>query len=77
MIEVVLKKNVEKLGKLGEIVRVADGYARNYLIPKDLAAPATREAVESLSTGLFALNSILLGRSVRLESRAVKPAAAG
>lgn|SRR4029453_3941612 len=38
---VVLREDVEKLGKRGETVRVADGYGRNYLIPKKLAYPAT------------------------------------
>jgi large subunit ribosomal protein L9 len=39
--KVILKQDVEKLGKSGEIVRVADGYGRNYLIPKNIAIPAT------------------------------------
>ena len=38
---VVLREDVEKLGKRGETVKVADGYGRNYLIPKKLAYPAT------------------------------------
>lgn len=41
-IQVVLKDDVEKLGKSGELVRVKPGYARNYLIPRSLAAVATR-----------------------------------
>ncbi len=40
--EVILKKDVEKLGKAGETVWVADGYARNYLIPKGIALEATK-----------------------------------
>jgi large subunit ribosomal protein L9 len=39
--EVILRDHVENLGKRGEIVRVADGYARNYLLPRKLALPAT------------------------------------
>ncbi len=38
---VILKKEVPNLGKYGDRVKVAEGYARNYLIPKDLAAEAT------------------------------------
>ena len=38
--KVVLKLNVESLGKAGDLVKVADGYARNFLIPKGLAAEA-------------------------------------
>jgi large subunit ribosomal protein L9 len=39
--EVILRTHVEKLGNRGEIVKVADGYARNYLLPRKLALPAT------------------------------------
>jgi large subunit ribosomal protein L9 len=39
--EVILRDHVEHVGKRGEIVRVADGYARNYLLPRKLALPAT------------------------------------
>ncbi len=37
-----------KLGKTGEIVAVKDGYARNWLIPQGLAAPATKSNMKSL-----------------------------
>lgn len=39
--EVILKENVENLGKEGDLVEVADGYARNYLVPKQIAVVAT------------------------------------
>lgn len=39
--EVILREDVEKLGHRGQVVKVADGYARNYLLPKRLAVPAT------------------------------------
>ncbi|MCL2245524.1 MAG: 50S ribosomal protein L9 [Lentimicrobiaceae bacterium] len=38
--EVILKQDVEKLGYADEIVKVKDGYARNYLLPQGLAIPA-------------------------------------
>src|SRR5688500_19607174 len=38
--EVILREHVDHLGKRGEIVKVADGYARNYLLPRKLALPA-------------------------------------
>ena len=38
---VILKNEVDNLGNFGDKVKVADGYARNYLIPKGLAVPAT------------------------------------
>lgn len=40
-IRVVLQKDVEKLGAGGDVVRVRPGYARNFLIPRGLALPAT------------------------------------
>jgi large subunit ribosomal protein L9 len=42
-IEVILKEHVEHLGSRGQIVRVADGYARNYLFPRKLALAVTEE----------------------------------
>ena len=39
--EVILKKSVEGLGAPGDVLKVADGYARNYLLPMQLAVHAT------------------------------------
>jgi large subunit ribosomal protein L9 len=39
--EVILRDHVENVGKRGEVVKVADGYARNYLLPRKLALVAT------------------------------------
>ena len=47
-IEVMLMDNVKKLGKSGEIVKVAPGYARNFLFPKGIAALATDAAKRRL-----------------------------
>ncbi len=41
--EVILLENIEKLGSRGQLVRVADGYGRNYLLPKKLALAATAQ----------------------------------
>ncbi|MBF0159868.1 MAG: 50S ribosomal protein L9 [Magnetococcales bacterium] len=41
--EVILLEKISKLGELGEIVRVKDGYARNYLLPRSKALFATKE----------------------------------
>ena len=43
--QIILLDNILKLGNLGEVVRVRDGYARNFLIPKGLAKRATQSAV--------------------------------
>jgi large subunit ribosomal protein L9 len=39
--EVILREDIDKLGNRGEVVKVASGYARNFLIPKRLAVAAT------------------------------------
>jgi large subunit ribosomal protein L9 len=39
--EVILRDHVEHLGRRGDVVKVADGYARNYLLPRKLALPST------------------------------------
>ena len=39
--EVILREHLDNLGRRGEIVKVADGYARNYLLPRKLALPVT------------------------------------
>jgi large subunit ribosomal protein L9 len=46
-VKVVLTADVASLGNRGEIVDVSDGYARNYLLPRDLAQKATSGAVAS------------------------------
>ena len=40
--EVILTQDVKNLGKQGEIVKVAEGYGRNFLIPRGLAVEATK-----------------------------------
>ena len=44
--KIILQREVEKLGVPGDIVNVKDGYARNYLLPRGLAIPASRGAVK-------------------------------
>ncbi len=47
-VELVLLQDVQGLGKIGDQVRVADGYARNYLVPKKFAAPITPEVIQQI-----------------------------
>jgi large subunit ribosomal protein L9 len=57
--EVILLERVAKLGQMGEVVRVKDGYARNYLLPKGKALRATadnKKRFESMKTQLEARN---------------------
>ena len=46
--KIILREDVEKLGKAGEVVKVKDGYGRNYLIPRQLAVLANVRNVKAL-----------------------------
>ena len=48
--KVILQKPVDKLGVPGDIVEVADGYARNYLMPRGLAVKATKGGVKHIDS---------------------------
>ena len=44
--KVILTTNIKKLGKIGELVKVRDGYARNYLFPKNMALRENKKNIE-------------------------------
>lgn len=46
--KVILKEDVKKVGKKGEVVSVSDGYGRNFLIARGLAVPETKKSLEIL-----------------------------
>ena len=46
--KVILKQNVPSLGKTGDLIKVNDGYGRNYLIPKGLAIDANEKNIKTL-----------------------------
>jgi large subunit ribosomal protein L9 len=46
--KVILKEDIKKIGSMGQIVTVADGFARNYLVPKGLAVEANIKNMKSL-----------------------------
>ena len=48
MIKVILRKNIDKLGKDRDIVIVKDGFARNFLLPKGLALIATKDNINKI-----------------------------
>ena len=45
---VILRENVENLGRTGDVVKVSDGYARNYLLPHNLVLPADEANVAAI-----------------------------
>lgn len=50
MIKLILRADVDRLGKRGDVIEVADGYARNYLVPKGLAIAASKGAIAQASS---------------------------
>ncbi|MCX5694389.1 MAG: 50S ribosomal protein L9 [Candidatus Omnitrophica bacterium] len=46
--EVILNKDVEKIGRAGAVVQVKEGFARNFLFPHNLAKPATASSLKKL-----------------------------
>ena len=56
--EVILKANVSKLGKMLDVVKVKDGYARNFLFPKKLAIRATKEAKVEIQRNREAMEAL-------------------
>lgn len=68
MREVILKKDIYKLGDRGDVVRVAHGYARNYLIPQGLAIPADKGGLKQVA----AMRAAAAKEAVRLRGNAEK-----
>ena len=82
--KIVLREDVETLGKKGDLLEVADGYARNYLVPRGMAMKATKGAVAQSEAmrrsrdarevrdreGAEALAAQLGARTIELKARA-------
>ena len=82
--ELLLKQNVEHVGKIGEVVKVKRGYARNYLLPRGLAVMVTKNSVAEIEqarsqalaeeqhrvTGMKELAAKIGEASVTIEQRA-------
>jgi large subunit ribosomal protein L9 len=47
--QVILREDIDKLGKIGDLVKVADGYARNFLVPRKKAIEATSKNVNAMN----------------------------
>jgi large subunit ribosomal protein L9 len=70
--EVILLERVAKLGQMGEVVRVKDGYARNYLLPKGKALRATddnRKRFETMKVDLEARNLAQRGEAEKVGAK--------
>ncbi|MFH2084081.1 MAG: 50S ribosomal protein L9 [Candidatus Omnitrophota bacterium] len=75
MMKVILTKNVENLGDIGEIKTVSDGYARNYLLPGNFALKATKHSeqqVEKMKTRYIAEKGKLLQKAQEIASAIAK-----
>ncbi len=66
--QVVLLERIEKLGKLGDVVRVKDGFARNFLLPKKKALRATKANIERFERDRVELESKSADRRVAAEA---------
>lgn len=71
-VEVLLLTDVKGLGKGGDVVRVADGYARNYLIPQQKAAPVTEATRRQLEKRQKELQARLAAEKAAAEALAAK-----
>lgn len=70
--EVILLERVAKLGQMGEVVRVKDGYARNFLLPRGKALRATkdnREKFEGMKADLEARNLAAKGEATKVAEK--------
>ena len=70
--EIILMEKVAKLGQLGDVVKVKNGYARNYLIPTGRAKRATESNVAAFAERRAELEAAEAGRVAEAKARAEK-----
>ena len=68
--EVILNQDVEKIGRVGEVVCVKEGFARNFLFPRNLAQPATASSLGKLKQDKLARSA--QSAKIKEESELVK-----
>jgi large subunit ribosomal protein L9 len=68
-VEVLLRENVDSLGRCGDVVRVRPGYARNFLLPRKLAVVATEDNKRLMARRRVLLDAEDAARSQELEAR--------
>lgn len=67
--EVLLRENLKNLGKCGDVVRVAPGYARNYLLPRKLAIEANEENKKLMTRRRVKLDAEEAKRDAEIDAR--------
>ena len=72
---VVLKENVDNLGRIGDVVKVSDGYARNFLIPSKKVVPASEDNLAAVEHQKKMLDKKRLAEKSSAEALAAKIAA--
>ncbi len=70
--QVILLENINHLGKLGEVVKVKDGYGRNFLIPQGHAKRATKAAIAEFETRRAELEKAQADRLANAQALAEK-----
>ncbi len=74
--EIILKETIDTLGQIGDVVTVKPGYARNYLLPKGLAVPATKANLALLEQQKAAIEARRRKQQQEAEELAAKLAGA-
>ena len=67
--ELILLQKVQNLGDLGDLVKVKAGYGRNYLVPKGMAVPATKENLAAFEARRAELEAAAQDRLSKAEAR--------
>lgn len=74
-VEVLLRENIEDLGRCGDVVKVRAGYARNYLLPRKLAVPASEDNKRLMLRRRVRLDAEEASRNQELDARVAALAA--
>jgi len=72
MIEIILREDVQHLGKAGEVVKVKDGYARNFLLPQGLAYPASETNKKKIAFEATRIATQRAGEKAAAETEAAR-----
>jgi len=75
MMEIILREDVQHLGQAGEVVKVKDGYARNFLLPQGLAYPASEANKRKIAFEATRIATQRAGEKAAAETEAARLAA--